>query len=216
MNSENYSIVMRGVGSATPETRLTNAELTARVETSDEWITTRTGIKERRIAGDAVQLSEIAAEAGRKALAHAGMNPDEIDMLIVATLSPETLCPSTACLVQSRMGLRQVPAFDINVACSGWLYGLDVARSMMLANPTYRNVLVIGSEKLSSFTDWQDRQTCILFGDAAGAAVLSRVEEPGFGVLGCDLGADGTNAALIQIPAGGSAKPATLETVQAR
>ena len=216
MNPENYSIVMRGVGSATPETRLTNAELTARVETSDEWITTRTGIKERRIAGDSLQLSEIAAEAGRKALANASMQPEEIDMIIVATLSPETLCPSTACLVQSRLGLRQVPAYDINVACSGWLYALDIARSMMLVNSTYRNVLVIGAEKLSSFTDWQDRQTCILFGDAAGATVLSRIDEPGYGVLGCDLGADGNNASLIQIPAGGSGKPATAETVEAR
>jgi len=215
MNSKQHSIVIRGIGSSVPEKKLTNDDLIKIVETNDEWITARTGIKERRIAGKDLQVSDLAVEAGKKALEEAGMAPGDIDLVLVATLTSEMISPATACLVQQKLGCRPVPAFDLNAACSGFLYGLEVAKAM-LDSGNYQNALVIGVEKLTSFTDYEDRGTCILFGDGAGAAVLSRIDEPGFGILGCRLGADGSNASLIQIPAGGSAVPASVESVQNR
>jgi 3-oxoacyl-[acyl-carrier-protein] synthase-3 len=215
MNSNSYSIVIRGVGSSVPERKLTNDDLAAMVDTQDEWITTRTGIKERRVAGDDLQVSDLAVDAARKALQQAGLEASDIDLVVVATLSPETLSPATACLVQHKLGCRNVPAFDLNAACSGFLYGIEVVRSMMGSGP-YRHALVVGVEKLTAFTDYQDRGTCILFGDGAGAAILSRIEEPGQGILGCILGADGSNASFIQIPAGGSGVPASADSVARR
>jgi 3-oxoacyl-[acyl-carrier-protein] synthase III len=215
MKSFPYSIVIRGLGSSVPETRLTNEDLSTLVDTNDEWITTRTGISERRVAGKDLQVSDLAVQAARKALLQAEMGPEAIDLILVATLSPETLSPATACLVQNKLGCRNVPAFDMNAACSGFLYALEVGTSMMHSG-SYRNVLVVGVEKLTSFTDYQDRGTCILFGDGAGAVILSKVDEPGYGILGCTLGADGSNAEFIQIPSGGSSQPATSETVDRR
>jgi 3-oxoacyl-[acyl-carrier-protein] synthase-3 len=215
MKSGNPSIIIRGIGSSVPEKKLTNHDLTKIVETTEEWITTRTGISERRVAGQELQVSDLAVRAAEKALDEAGMMAAEIDLILVATLTSEMVSPATACLVQQKLGCRHIPAFDLNAACSGFLYGLEVAKSMMVAGE-YQNVLVIGAEKLTSFTDYQDRTTCILFGDAAGAAVLSKVDEPGYGILGCMLGASGENAPLITIPGGGSALPASIQSVEDR
>ncbi|MEQ9825548.1 MAG: beta-ketoacyl-ACP synthase III [Puniceicoccaceae bacterium] len=215
MNSKTHSIVIRGMGSSVPETRLTNEDLTKIVDTNDEWITARTGIKERRVAGDDLQVSDLAVNASRNALNEAGLRPEDIDLIVVATLTSEMISPATACLVQQKLGCRPIPAFDINAACSGFIYGLEVATAMMEGG-NYQHALLIGVEKLTAVTDYEDRGTCILFGDGAGAAVLSRVDEPGFGVLGCRIGADGSNAPLIHIPGGGSAKPATEESVRQR
>ncbi len=215
MNSKEQSIVMSGIGSSVPEKKLTNEDLTHIVETNDEWILSRTGIKERRVAGENVQVSDLAVEASQKALKEAGLEPGDIDLIVVATLSSEMVSPATACLVQQKLGCRPIPAFDVNAACSGFLYGLEIGKSMMESGK-YSHALVIGVEKLTSFTDYEDRGTCILFGDGAGAAVLSIVDEPGYGVLGCRLGADGKNAPLIHIPAGGSAVPASEESIKNR
>ena len=215
MNLNKQSVVIRGIGSSVPEKKLTNDELTHMVDTSEEWIMTRTGIRERRIAGSEIQVSDLAADAATKALKEAGMTPDAIDMIVVATLSSEMISPATSCLVQQKLGCRPVPCFDLNAACSGFLYSLEVGKAMMLSG-NYQNVLVVGVEKLTSFTDYEDRSTCILFGDGAGAAVISKVDEAGYGLLGSTLGADGSNAYFITIPAGGSAQPATVGTVQNR
>lgn len=215
MNSNTKSIVIRGIGSSVPQQKLTNKDLSKIVDTDDEWITTRTGIKERRVAGKDLQVSELGRAAAQKALDSAGVKAEEIDLIIVATLSSEMISPATSCIIQEKLGCRAVPSFDLNAACSGFLYSLEVGKSMML-NGEYENALVIGVEKLTSYTDYEDRTTCILFGDGAGAAVLSKTDEEGLGILGCKLGADGGNAPLIQIPAGGSAKPASIETVEAR
>ena len=215
MNLNKQSVVIRGVGSSVPETKLTNDELTHMVDTNDEWITTRTGIRERRVAGSEIQVSDLAVNAASKALKEAGMTPDQIDLIIVATLSSEMISPATSCLVQQKLGCRPVPCFDLNAACSGFLYSLEVGKSMMLTGK-YENALVVGVEKLTSFTDYEDRATCILFGDGAGAAVISKVDEEGYGLLGSTMGADGSNAYFITIPSGGSAQPASIETVQNR
>lgn len=215
MNLNKYSVVIRGLGSAVPEEKITNDDLTRMVDTNEEWITTRTGILERRIAGKDVQVSDLSVEASLKALKEAGMTVDSIDLIIVATLSSEMISPATACLVQEKLGCRNVPCFDLNAACSGFLYSLDIGKSMLLTGD-YKNALVIGVEKLTAFTDYQDRGTCILFGDGAGAAIISKIEEEGYGILGSTLGADGSNASFIRIPAGGSAMPASVETVENR
>ena len=215
MNLNKQSVVIRGVGSAVPETKLTNEDLTHMVDTSNEWITTRTGIQERRVAGKDLQVSDLALRASEKALKEAGMTADAIDLIIVATLSSEMISPATSCLLQQKLGCRPVPCFDLNAACSGFLYSLEIGKSMLLSG-NYQNALVVGVEKLTSFTDYEDRGTCILFGDGAGAAVISRVDEEGYGILGSVLGADGGNASFITIPSGGSASPATAETVANR
>jgi len=215
MSSNKQSIVIRGVGSSLPSKTLTNEDLTKIVDTDDEWITTRTGIKERRVAESGVEISDLGTQAAKQALEEAKMDPTEIDLIIVATLTSEMISPATSCLIQQKLGCRNVPAFDLNAACSGFIYGLEVGTSMM-EKGNYKNALVIGAEKLTSFTDYEDRTTCILFGDGAGAVVLSKVEEEGFGVLGCALGADGENAQHIRIPAGGSAVPASEDSIQAR
>jgi 3-oxoacyl-[acyl-carrier-protein] synthase III len=193
------STVVLGTGSYAPARILTNDELSRTVETSDEWIRTRTGIRERRIAAPGETTSDLAAAAGRAALADAGLAPGDIDLLIVATVTPDMPMPAAACLVQHKLGLRtDVPCFDINAACSGFLYALDVA-SAMLASGRYARALIIGAEKLSSVLDWTDRATCVLFGDGAGAVVLGRSEQPGIGLLGTKLGAAGNSADLLCI-----------------
>jgi len=199
------------VASWLPERRLTNKDLERMVDTSDEWIRTRTGISERRVADEGDATSDLAARAGTLALERAGITPADVDMLIVATSSPDMGFPSTACLAQAKMGLT-CPAFDLNAACTGFIYALEVAAAMIEAN-RLKTVLVIGAEVLTRLVDFTDRTTCILFGDGAGAVVLTASDEPG--ILSVHLGADGTGADLLTIPAGGTAKPLTPELIAA-
>ncbi len=208
------TVSITGVGSCVPDRVLSNADLERLVETSDEWITTRTGIRERRIAGDGQATSDLATEAARRALADAGVRAEDVDLIIVATVTPDMPFPSTACLVQHRLGATRAAAFDIEAACSGFVYALDIA-SHFVASHTYDVVLVIGAEKMSSVVDWTDRNTCVLFGDGAGAAVLQN-RPSAHGLLTTCLGSDGGKASLLELPAGGSACPATAETVAAR
>jgi len=208
------TVSITGVGSCVPERILSNGDLERMVETSDEWITTRTGIRERRIAADGQATSDLATEAARRALADAGVRPEEVDLIIVATVTPDMPFPSTACLVQHRLGATRAAAFDIEAACSGFVYALDIA-SHFVASHTYNTVLVIGAEKMSSVVDWTDRNTCVLFGDGAGAAVLQN-RPSAHGLLTTCLGSDGGKASLLELPAGGSACPPTAETVAAR
>ena len=208
------TVSITGVGSCVPERILSNGDLERMVETSDEWITTRTGIRERRIAADGQATSDLATEAARRALADAGVRPEDVDLIIVATVTPDMPFPSTACLVQHRLGATRAAAFDIEAACSGFVYALDIA-SHFVASHTYNTVLVIGAEKMSSVVDWTDRNTCVLFGDGAGAAVLQN-RPSAHGLLTTCLGSDGGKASLLELPAGGSACPPTAETVAAR
>ena len=208
------TVSITGVGSCVPERILSNGDLERMVETSDEWITTRTGIRERRIAADGQATSDLATEAARRALADAGVRPEDVDLIIVATVTPDMPFPSTACLVQHRLGATRAAAFDIEAACSGFVYALDIA-SHFVASHTYDTVLVIGAEKMSSVVDWTDRNTCVLFGDGAGAAVLQN-RPSAHGLLTTCLGSDGGKASLLELPAGGSACPPTAETVAAR
>ena len=191
-----------------------NAELATLVETSDEWITSRTGIKERRIAGADEFTSDMAFHAAEKALASAGVTPDQIDLIIVATITPDMLFPSTACLVQHRLGAKNAMAFDIEAACSGFVYALEIGRRF-IESGSVTNVLVIGAEKISSIIDWTDRATCVLFGDGAGAAVLQH--RPGRrGIITTCLASDGTKGEFLCMPGGGSRVPATAESVTTR
>lgn len=200
-----------GVGAYLPEKILTNKDLEKMVDTTDEWIVTRTGIKERRIAGSNEATSDLATEAAKAALKDAGLKAGDIDLIIVATITPDMFFPATACLVQEKIGARHVPAFDISVACSGFIYGLAIANSF-IASGTYKHALVIAAEKLSAITDWSDRNTCVLFGDGAGAAVLGPVEKGG--ILSVFLGANGKEGDLIKLPAGGSRIPASKKSVE--
>ncbi len=200
-----------GVGKYLPENVLTNADLERMVDTTDEWITTRTGIKERRIAAENEATSDMAVKAAKDALKRANLEPKDIDLIIVATITPDMFFPSTACLVQHKLGARHVPAFDIAVACSGYVYGLTIA-DKFIKDGACRYALVIAAEKLSAVTDWEDRSTCVLFGDGAGAAVLGPVNKGG--ILGASLGADGSKGDLLQLPAGGSRMPASIKTVE--
>ena len=200
-----------GVGSYVPEKILTNADLEKLVDTSDEWIVTRTGIKERRLAAADEFTSDLAAKAALRAMEMAGVTADQIDLIIVASITPDMPFPNTACLVQQKIGARRIPAFDIEAACSGFLYALEVGQSFITAR-TFETVLVIGAEKLSSITNWTDRNTCVLFGDGAGAAVLQHRPDA-HGLLTTALGADGSKAGLLSMPGGGSACPASAQTV---
>jgi 3-oxoacyl-[acyl-carrier-protein] synthase-3 len=202
-----------GTGSYVPPRVLTNQDLERMVETSDEWITSRTGIKERRIADATFAASDLAYEAAIKALVSAEISALEIDHIIVGTVTPDRLFPSCACSLQSRLGARNAAAFDISAACSGFIYALDVGRSMISAG-TARHVLVVGVEVLSRIVDYTDRTTCVLFGDAAGAVVLKPSVEPGRGILSVAIGSDGSLGDLLCMPAGGSRLPASHETVE--
>jgi 3-oxoacyl-[acyl-carrier-protein] synthase-3 len=207
------SVIIAGVGSYAPPKVLTNHDLSKMVDTSDEWIFTRSGIRERRIAADDEACSDLAVKAANAALADANVKAADIDLLIVATASPDTPLPSTACYVQHKLGVPgHATCFDIAAACSGFLYALEIAYGQLLTN-RYKRALIIGAEKLSTVTDWTDRTTCVLFGDAAGAAVLTKVDQPGIGILGSDLGADGEFADNLYIPAGGSKRPADAQSV---
>lgn len=178
-----------GVGAYIPDNIVTNFDLEKTVDTSDEWIRTRTGIEERRVALDDMDTSHMAIMAAKDALLHASLNAEDIDLILVATATPDSAFPSVACVVQAALGIKHVPAMDINVACSGFIYALVTAQQF-IATSTYKNVLVIGSEKFSKIIDWSDKNTCVLFGDGAGAVVLSEVSE-GRGILSFELGADG-------------------------
>ncbi len=203
-----------GLGSAVPDRTLTNADLEKLVDTSDEWITQRTGIKQRRIISDGQATSSLATQASRRALADASVSPGELDLIICSTITPDMLCPSTACFVQKNLKAHDVPAFDIAAACSGFIYGLAIA-GKFIETGTYKRVLVIGAETLSRFTDYSDRTSCILFGDAAGAAVLEPCEDADRGLLYSVLHADGEGWDYIHVPGGGSRTPATLKSVKA-
>ncbi len=208
------STFIRGMGSFVPSNKVDNQELCQRVDTSDEWIRTRTGIRERRLAEDGQACSDLAVEAATRALKDAKMEREQIDLVIVATITPDMSFPSTACLLQHKLGLGKVASFDLEAACSGFLYALDVADGM-LASSRYQNALVVGAEKMSSILDWNDRTTCVLFGDGAGAAVLSKCGK-GHQLLGFQCGADGSDPTLLHKPAGGSQMPATQNTLDTR
>ena len=216
MSTAALSVFIRSVGVHAPERKLTNDDLSKIVDTNDEWIKTRSGISERRIAGPDENPSDMGAKAAAHALKNAGLNPADIDLLIVATMTPDVPFPSTACLLQAKLGLRRdIPAFDVSAACSGFVFALQVGTDM-LRSGRYRRALVVGAEKLSNVIDWQDRTTCVLFGDGAGAAVIEATATPNVGILGNLLGSDGVNAELIHCVAGGSAKPATAQTMADR
>jgi 3-oxoacyl-[acyl-carrier-protein] synthase-3 len=203
-----------GTGSYVPERILTNAELEKMVDTTDEWIYTRSGIRERRIAAPDQPTSDLAARAGARALEKAGVAAADLDQIIVATVTPDMAFPSTACFVQSRLGAKKAACFDVGAACSGFLYGLEIGR-LSIGAGSAQTVLVIGAEKLSCVTDWNDRATCVLFGDGAGAVVLQAATD-NRGVLGTVMGSDGTLSELLHLPGGGSLHPATIQTVEAR
>jgi len=210
MSVRNVGII--GIGSYTPPKVVTNSDLEKMVDTSDEWIVTRTGIKERRIAESDVATSDLSFEAAKIALASANLSPKDIDLIIVATVTPDMLFPATACILQDKLG-AECPGFDLSAGCSGLIYALSVG-AQFVANGTYNNVLVVGAEVLSKITDWQDRSTCVLFGDGASAIVLGPVERGGFRSF--VLGADGSGGKLLELPAGGSRLPASYETVSQR
>ena len=203
-----------GLGTYVPEKVMTNADWEKILDTTDEWIVKRTGIRERRIAAPNEVTSDLGAHAARRAMEDAGVSAEDIDLLICATASPDTLIPSTACWMQPKLGLEGKAAFDISAACSGFIYALTVA-DQFVKSRQYNNVLVVGAEMLTRMVDWQDRSMCVLLGDGAGAAVVSSQGEGGR-ILGSKLHADGTYGELVWIPAGGTRMPTTLETVEKR
>src|SRR5688500_4420566 len=200
-----------GLGSYVPERCLTNADLERMVETSDEWIMTRTGISERRIVAENEATSDLAYEAAVRALDHAGLAAADLELIIVGTATPDMLFPSVSSIVQDRLGASRAAAFDLGAACSGFIYGLATA-AQFVQTGMYRHVLVIGADALSRWVNWHDRSTCVLFGDGAGAAVVGPVA-PGEGMLSFDLGSDGSGGGLLCVEAGGSRLPASAETV---
>ena len=203
-------VTIAGTGSYLPEKILTNDDLSKFVETSDEWIVTRTGIKERRIAAEGESTSHLGSKAAEKALEQADMPAEDLDLIIVATITPDTLTPATACYVQQQLGATKAVAFDISAACSGFLYAMKIAKRM-IESGAFQNALIIGAEKLSAFVNWEDRTTCVLFGDGAGAAVLRASEEGEGRILATDIGTDGKQTHLLNIPGGGSACPITID-----
>ncbi len=214
-SSSQIKVAIAGTGSYVPERVLTNSDLEIMVDTSDEWITARTGIKERRIAAEDEFTSHMAVKASRKAIEQAGISPSEVELIIVATITPNTLTPATACYVQHELGAHQAVAFDISAACSGFLYAMRLAERM-ISGGTCKNALILGAEKLSAFVNWDDRSTCVLFGDGAGAALLKRAREEEGQILAIDIGTDGGQTDLLNIPGGGSACPITQENADQR
>ncbi|PQJ30408.1 3-oxoacyl-ACP synthase [Rubritalea profundi] len=202
--------MIAGTGSYVPEKVVTNADLAKVIDTTDEWITSRTGIKQRHIAADDEFTSHLATNAARKALEQSGIAAEDIQLIIVATISPDTITPATACYVQHNLGANKAIAFDISAACSGFLYALKLAKRM-ISDGAFENALIIGAEKLSSFVNWEDRNTCVLFGDGAGAAVLRRSKEGEGRILATEMGTDGKHTGILNIPGGGSACPTTPE-----
>jgi 3-oxoacyl-[acyl-carrier-protein] synthase-3 len=205
----NRTVSIIGTGSYVPERVVTNAELEKLVETSDEWITSRTGIKERRIAAEGEHTSHMASKAALRAMEQAGVTAEEIDLIIIGTITPDNFTPATACHVQRILGAKNAACFDISAACSGFLYAVEIAQQF-IANHTYNTVLVIGADKLSSIMDWQDRNTCVLFGDGAGAAIL-RYRAGSHGVITTYMASDGNYGDILHVPGGGCAIPTTPE-----
>ena len=203
-----------GTGSYLPERVLTNAELEKMVDTSDEWIRTRTGIRERRIAAPDESTSDMAVKASRAAIEQAGITPDEIDLIIVATVSPDMFFPSTACFVQKKLEAKRAACFDVSAACSGFVFALEIAQQFITSS-TYNTVLVIGADKLSNLVDWADRNTCVLFGDGAGAAVL-RNRSGSHGVISTYMGSDGNFSDILSIPGGASRLPVSKDVLDQR
>ncbi len=204
-----------GIGAYVPERVLTNQDLERMVDTSDQWIVERTGIRERRIAADHEATSDLSYHASLRALEHAGLKPEDLDMIIVGTATPDMMFPATACLLQARLGIRHRPCFDVEAGCPGFVFTLEVARGMLSLNDVYRRILVVGADTLSRITDWSDRNTCVLFGDGAGAVVVEK-DDSDRGILATVLGGDGTLGDLLYLPAGGSRRPASQETVARR
>lgn len=208
-------MVLRGMGSAVPDHVMTNADFEKRLATSDEWIRTRTGIGERRVARPDENTLTLALSASRQALDRSGLTAGDIDLIVLATTTPYVLLPSTACFLQHQLGCRIIPAFDLQAACTGFVYAL-VTAAYMLDAERYRNILVIGSETMTRLADWEDRATCILFGDGAGAAVISATDNGTSGLYEHQLCADGSGAQMIWVPAGGSLEPASNKTLNER
>lgn len=209
---QQYGVTIAGTGSYVPEKVLTNADLERMVETTDEWIRTRTGIEERHIAAPDEPCSAIAAEAARRAMDAAGVQPDEIEFIIVATFTGDNIFPNTGCYLQKRLGAFNAAAISVEAACTGFLYGLELAGSLIRAGQ-YKTILLVGSEKISSIVDWTDRNTCVLFGDGAGAVVLKRTAAAADCLKAVKLGADGRYTELLHTAAGGSLKPLSPEDV---
>jgi 3-oxoacyl-[acyl-carrier-protein] synthase-3 len=205
-----YHVSITGIGSNAPERILTNDELSSMVDTSDEWIVARTGIRERRVATQEEALTDLALPAARQALDQAGVKPEELDLLIVATVTPDMSFPATAALMAAELGAHEAAAYDLSAGCTGFMYAVAQAYGM-LAGGICRRALVVGGDVLSKIVDWTDRTTCIVFGDGAGAVVMERVESGGF--MGFELGADGGGGFQLYLPAGGSRAPTTAETV---
>ncbi|HZE88353.1 MAG TPA: beta-ketoacyl-ACP synthase III [Verrucomicrobiae bacterium] len=207
------SAVIRGTGSSLPEKVVTNFDLEKLVETSDEWIATRTGIRERRVAREGETMSQFAVQASVRALEMANTPAAAIDLIICATVTPDMPIPSTACIIQHRLGATRAAAFDLSAGCSGFTYALSIA-DQFIRSGTYRNVLVIGAELLTKYLDWSDRTTCILFADGAGAVVLTGEETDGRGIVATAIHADGSMADYITLPGGGTLHPPTAESVR--
>ena len=202
-----------GTGSYAPEKVLTNFDLEKIVDTSDEWIKTRTGMVERRIARDDETTSDMGTEAAKRALEMANVDPEELDLIVVGTVTPDKSLPTTSCIIQNKLNAGTAVCFDFQAACTGFIYGIELVNSLMKSNRAYKKALLIGAEKLSSVTDWSDRNTCVLFGDAAGAVVFSKTKEVGDTVLSSVLHADGRYGDILTIPGGGSQYPITAENV---
>lgn len=208
-------MMIRGMGSALPARIVTNGDFEKTLETSDEWIRTRSGICERRFVSDGENTLTLATAAARKALENAGLTGNDLDLIVMATCTPAYPLPATACLLQDALGCRPIPAFDVSAACSGFVYAL-VTGSCLMHSGGYHRVLVVGAETMSAITDFEDRTTCVLLGDGAGAAILSPSDNEISGLYDQCLGADGSGAKLIWIPAGGSAEPASSKTLDGR
>jgi len=213
-NNKSDAVAIVGTGAYLPEKILTNADLEKMVDTNDEWIVSRTGMRERRIARDDEPTSEMASAAAKQALESAGVAGKDVDLIIVATVTPDMPFPSTACMVQDAVEATSAFCFDLEAACSGFLYALEVGRGMLMSG-LYETALVIGAEKMSSVTDWEDRGTCVLFGDGAGAVVLKRSDSSAK-ILATTVGSDGSLGDLLMIPGGGSRVPASHDSVDKR
>ena len=208
------SVGIKGMGYYVPENVVTNFDLEKIVDTTDEWIRTRTGIEERRFASPDEATSDLSYKAALKAIEVAKIDKNQIDMIIVATCTPDYIAQGTSCLVQNKLGLTSIPCLDVNAACSGFIYGMSMAYSLVKSK-IYKNILVVGAETLSRIIDMQDRNTCVVFGDGAGAVIIGEVEE-GYGILGLSLGAEGEDDMILKVPAGGTRKPNNEETIKNR
>jgi len=212
MTKKERRIKIRSTGVYLPDKVLTNADLEKMVDTSDEWITTRTGIKERRIVSKEQVTSDLAVNAARMALERGGLKAEDVDLILVATNTPDTIFPATACWVQKKLGIKETPAFDLEAGCTGLLYALIVAESLILSG-TARRILLIGADILTKITNWEDRSTCVLFGDGAGAFILEESDDDS-GLISHFWGADGSLAELLILPGGGTLHPANEKTVE--